>query len=398
MIKNNLVSVNSFITKGFLFSVFFSFLLFSSVSLFSQTAEDEKNFQQCKACHSIGGGKLIGPDLKGVTEKYSEEWLIKFIQNSQELIAAGDEQAVKVFNEYNKIPMPPHALTDDQVRGLLVYIDAGGVLPGSELTTTEATSDSEGVQHSESVEQLAAEIKQENQRNMGTIFWVMIILFVVSLFDLVIIHIVKAKWIHYIIMITAVAIIAEIVFVEATGLGRQQYYQPDQPIQFSHEVHAGQNQIDCKYCHFTTDRSMHAGIPPVELCMNCHNQVKEGKKTGKEEIAKIYAAIENNDPIEWVKVYNLPDHVYFNHAQHVNVGKLDCAQCHGEVEKMDQIIQVPDLSMGWCIDCHRNESVQFASNKFYEQYKKLHQKIEAGEMPNVTVQDIGGDECAKCHY
>jgi len=132
--------------------------------------------------------------------------------------------------------------------------------------------------------------------------------------------------------------------------------------------------------------------------MNCHSQVKKGKKTGTEEIAKIYAAVEQQKPIEWVKVHNLPDHVYFNHAQHVNVGKLECQQCHGEVEKMDEIIQVNDLSMGWCIVCHRTQSVQFASNKFYEQYTQLHQKLKNGERSAVTVLDIGGDECQKCHY
>ena len=399
MIINNFVRSYSLAIKGLLLSSFLSLLLLSSISTFAQTAEDEKNFQQCKACHTIGGGKLIGPDLKGITERYDEAWLISFIQNSTAMIQAGDERAVKTFEEYNKIPMPPHNLTDDEVRGLLVYIEAGGVLPGGAASAdTEVDEGHDGHSEEEEAYQMLVEMKRDGQRNMSYVFIIMIILFVVSLFDLVIIKIVKAKWIHYIIMITAVVIIAEIVFVEAVGLGRQQYYQPDQPIAFSHKVHAGQNQIDCKYCHFTADRSMHAGIPPVETCMNCHNQVREGKTTGTEEIAKIYAAMENNKPIEWVKVYNLPDHVYFNHAQHVNVGKLDCAQCHGEVEKMDEIIQIPDLSMGWCIDCHRTESVQFATNKFYEQYKELHKKFKDGEMPNVTVQNIGGDECAKCHY
>jgi hypothetical protein len=143
---------------------------------------------------------------------------------------------------------------------------------------------------------------------------------------------------------------------------------------------------------------LHAGIPPVELCMNCHSQVKKGKQTGEKEIAKIYAAIENNKPIEWIKVHNLPDHVYFNHAQHVNVGKVECEECHGEVEKMDVIIQTEPLSMGWCIDCHRDKEVQFTNNKFYEQYNKLHEQMKDGKINKVTVQMIGGDECQKCHY
>jgi len=366
---------------------------------FSQTAEDEKNFQVCKACHTIGGGKLVGPDLAGITESRDEAWLIKFIQNSQAMIESGDEQAVKVFNDNNKIPMPVNDLTDDQVRGVLLYIANGGKVAGGAVITEDDASDvSPDIEAAEETTKLLAEMKRDGQRNMSYVFIIMLVLFGISLFDLVVFKIVKAKWVHYIIMLTSVAIVAEITFVEATSLGRQQYYQPDQPVWFSHKVHAGQNQIDCKYCHFTADNSMHAGIPPVETCLNCHNQVKEGKKTGTVEIDKIHAAFENNEPIEWIKVYNLPDHVYFNHAQHVNVGKLDCARCHGDVEKMDEIIQIPDLSMGWCIECHRTESVQFATNKFYEQYKELHSKFKEGEMPNVTVQNIGGDECAKCHY
>ncbi|MDG1136227.1 MAG: cytochrome c3 family protein [Bacteroidales bacterium] len=402
MTVNNFVRINPLIRKGYIFSGLFSLLMLISMSSFSQTAQDEKNYQQCKVCHNIDGAKLIGPNLKGISEKRDEAWLIKFIQNSQEMIKNGDELAVQVYNENNKIPMPSHDFTDEEVRGLLLYIEGGGVLPESEAVAQAAVDAEE--QHAdkhdvaEDAGLLIAQMKRDGLRNMSYVFIIMVILFIVSLFDLVVIHVVKAKWIHYIIMLVSVVVISEIVFVEATSLGRQQYYQPDQPVWFSHKIHAGQNQIDCRYCHFTVDRSMSAGIPTVETCLNCHNQVKEGSITGKKEIEKIYASIENNKPIEWVKVYNLPDHVYFNHAQHVNVGKLECAQCHGEVEKMDEIIQIPDLSMGWCIECHRTEDVQFATNKFYDQYKELHQKLKDGEISNVKVDNIGGDECAKCHY
>lgn len=375
-------------------------LLFSSPFINSQTLEDEKNFQQCKACHTIGGGKLVGPDLIGIRERREEVWLIKFIQNSQELIQSGDELAIQVFNENMKIPMPAHNLTDDQVRGILAYIASGGKVAGAETAvapeSTEASSTE--MEAAEETVKLLAEMKRDSRRNMRSTFIIMVVLLLISLFDLVVTKLVKARWIHIIIILTSLTIVGELIFVEATSLGRQQYYQPDQPVAFSHKVHAGQNKIDCQYCHFTADKSMYAGIPPVETCMNCHSQVKKGKKTGTEEIAKIYAAIEQKKPIEWVKVHNLPDHVYFNHAQHVNVGKLECQQCHGEVEKMDEIIQVNDLSMGWCIDCHRTQSVQFANNKFYEQYTQLHQKLKNGERSAVTVLDIGGDECQKCHY
>lgn len=391
--RNKILNYRQFINLFFIL-----FLLISSVAI-SQTSEDEKNFQQCKACHTIGGGKLVGPDLKGITDLREEAWLISFIQNSQEMIQAGDELAIEVFNDNLKIPMPAHNLTNDQVKGILSFIANNGKLAVYGISDTLAQADSgQEIHGSEDIANLIVEMKSDETRNMRSIFVIMMLLIIISISDLALFRIVKAKWIHYVIVSIAVLVISEIIFVEAIGLGRQQYYQPDQPIQFSHKVHAGQNQIDCQYCHFTANISMHAGIPPVSTCMNCHNLVKEGKQTGTKEIAKIYSAIENNRPIEWVKVYNLPDHVYFNHAQHVNVGKLECAQCHGEVDKMDQIIQNSDLSMGWCIECHRTETVQFASNKFFEQYKKLHEKLKSGEISRVTVQNIGGDECAKCHY
>lgn len=391
IIRNKPLGIRAYITSGFL-----ALFLVISTFAFSQTGEDEKNYQQCKACHTIGGGKLVGPDLLGISEKRDEAWLISFIQNSQVMIQSGDEVAIKVFNENSMIPMPAHNLTDDQVKGILLYIANGGKLAEGEVSLLAV--ETAKVDTSEDTAQLLVEMKRDEQRNMRWVFLIMATLFVISLLDLIFIKVVKAKWIHYIIMLTALAIISEIIFVEAAGLGRQQYYQPDQPIWFSHEVHAGQNQIDCEYCHFTANKSMYAGIPPVQTCMNCHNQVKQGKQTGTAEIAKIFEAVEKNKPIEWVKVYNLPDHVYFNHSQHVNVGKVECQDCHGAVEKMDEIIQEPDLSMGWCVDCHRTETVQFASNKFYEQYTELHKKMKNGSMPNVTVQNVGGDECAKCHY
>ena len=132
--------------------------------------------------------------------------------------------------------------------------------------------------------------------------------------------------------------------------------------------------------------------------MNCHNVVKSGAKTGTSEISKIYAAMESGKSIEWIKVHNVPDHVYFNHAQHVNVGKLDCKQCHGEVEKMDRIVQEKSLGMGWCIECHRTTEVQFMENDFYKNYTKLHEELNAGIRSRITVDNIGGNDCQKCHY
>jgi cytochrome c551/c552 len=213
----------------------------------------------------------------------------------------------------------------------------------------------------------------------------------------------------------------------AIGLGRQKGYQPVQPIYYSHKVHAGINQINCLYCHGSAWESKTAGIPAVNICMNCHKAINEYTKgpklynengdeiNGTAEIAKLYKASgfdpknptkwdpSKAKPIEWVKIHNLPDHVYFNHSQHIRAGKVQCQTCHGEITAMDEVKQVSELSMGWCINCHRQTKVDFdysegKGNKFYSIYEKFHNDIKAGKMDSVTVKDIGGLECQKCHY
>lgn len=239
----------------------------------------------------------------------------------------------------------------------------------------------------------------------------------------------------------------------AIGLGRQTGYQPVQPIYYSHKVHAGINQINCQYCHSSVTESKHATIPSVNVCMNCHkaiNAYEKGPKlytesgeevNGTAEIAKLYkyAGFDPKNanswdptkakPIEWIKIHNLPDHVYFNHAQHVKAGKVQCQSCHGEITAMDEVKQVAELSMGWCVNCHRQTKVDFnydsTGNKFYSIYEKFHNDLKTSElsavradksltpkdrkakvdsimrlvrMDSVRVQDIGGLECQKCHY
>ena len=213
----------------------------------------------------------------------------------------------------------------------------------------------------------------------------------------------------------------------AIGLGRQKGYQPVQPIYYSHKVHAGINQINCLYCHGSAWESKTAGIPAVNICMNCHKSITDYTKgpklydesgeeiNGTAEIAKLYKAAGFDPknaaswdpslakPIEWVKIHNLPDHVYFNHSQHTKTGKVQCQTCHGEITAMDEVKQVSELSMGWCVNCHRETKVDFnytenRGNKFYSIYEKFHNDIKAGKMDSVTVKDIGGLECQKCHY
>jgi cytochrome c551/c552 len=221
----------------------------------------------------------------------------------------------------------------------------------------------------------------------------------------------------------------------AIGLGRMQNYQPEQPIYYSHQVHAGTNQISCLYCHGTAQDSKHAGIPSVNVCMNCHKSINkyEGPDkleredgtavNGTAEIEKLYEyagwdaatktykADKNNDgvpdgakPIDWIKIHNLPDHVYFNHSQHIKVGKQQCQTCHGNIQEMGEVYQFSTLSMGWCINCHRESKVDFfnkadsTGNKFYSIYEKFHNDIKNKKLDSVTVEKIGGTECQKCHY
>jgi len=268
------------------------------------------------------------------------------------------------------------------------------------------------------------------------------------------------------ILIFALVILAGYTTVNnAINLGRQQNYEPDQPIAFSHATHAGIHKIECQYCHDGARRSKHAVIPATNTCMNCHAAIKVGSQHGTAELSKIYASagwnpntgkyiegyeemsqeeikeifskwitdnykdekevdkLDENDmeviegqwnnivtsltneqkkavqgPIEWTRVHNLPDHVYFNHAQHVTAGKIECQTCHGAVEEMEVLKQDAPLSMGWCINCHRQTEVQFADNDYYKDYAKYHEEIQSGERDKVTVADIGGLECQKCHY
>jgi hypothetical protein len=202
-------------------------------------------------------------------------------------------------------------------------------------------------------------------------------------------------------------------------------YQPEQPIYYSHKVHAGTNQINCLYCHGGAQDSKQASVPSVNVCMNCHKSIKEYKGdpifrenglqvNGTAEINKLYSFAGWNPatkmydkpgrPIEWVKIHNLPDHVYFNHSQHVKVGKQQCQTCHGPIQEMPEVKQFAELSMGWCINCHRETKVNFYNpdteqgNKFYSIYEKLHNDIKSGKVDSATVEKIGGTECQKCHY
>jgi len=182
-----------------------------------------------------------------------------------------------------------------------------------------------------------------------------------------------------------------------------QGYQPEQPIHFPHDLHAGAMKIDCQYCHFGAYKSKNASIPPLNVCMNCHKTVK----TESPEIHKIYDALgydpttqkydsTKSHPIQWVRIHNLPDFVYFNHSQHVKVAGLKCQTCHGPVQEMKEVYQYSPLTMKWCIQCHKRTDVNMKGNAYYEKMEAVHDLIKAGKP--VTEAAMGGIECGKCHY
>jgi hypothetical protein len=234
--------------------------------------------------------------------------------------------------------------------------------------------------------------------NLLLVFIFLGVLITWALLDLIIFKKVKIKAIPILIFLGAFAYQLYMLSNESIMLGRSQGYQPDQPIKFSHQVHMAENQMDCMYCHHTATTSKSANIPSTNLCMNCHIVVREGSRSGRFEIDKIVQAFEEGRSVEWIRVHDLPDHVFFSHAQHVGAGKLDCMQCHGDVENMHVVRQVNDLSMGWCLDCHRTTKVDFIENDYYSIFEAFHADLEAGVRDSILAAEIGANNCSSCHY
>ncbi len=363
----------------------------------------------CKSCHRVKT-KLIGPALAGVEKRTpSINWIKAWIRNSAKVIASGDEYANKIYNEYNKSAMLAFpSYTDEQIMNILAYVKAEAEKPD----VVAATATASGSQSNEGGVPSA-------YMNAILIGMVIILLLLLSILALIINALKKyldqkslsvedkevvnspyslgsiVRSTGFIFLV--VFIVAGISFKTAIdglySIGIQRGYQPKQPIAFSHKIHAGTYEINCKYCHTGVMKNKSANIPSPNICMNCHSQIKVGTNTGETEIAKIYAAIENNKPIEWVRIHNLPDLAYFNHAQHVNVGGIECQTCHGPIQEMDVVKQYSLLTMGWCIDCHRKTDINSKGNAYYDKLLELHNSKKP-----MKVEDNGGLECAKCHY
>ena len=170
-------------------------------------------------------------------------------------------------------------------------------------------------------------------------------------------------------------------------------YSPKQPVNYSHQLHAGELGIDCRYCHYTVEKSKSASVPATEICMNCHNQIQ----TDHPEVKKVIDSYNSNTPIDWVKVHQLPDYSYFNHSAHVNAG-VSCVSCHGRVDQMNVVHQVESLSMGWCLECHRNPEKYIRPKEMVTKLDwKPENQLEMGRKLK-EMHDINpGENCTVCH-
>lgn len=415
-------------------SLFGAVFLFFAFSFGLKAQDGAKIFKQnCAVCHTLTDQKLTGPGLAGLSSrvpKPEDEWLAAWIKNNNKVIAAGDAYAKKLVADNGGADAMSEFefLTDDEVKALVAYIKAPpapketaktAVVASEEETEEKTTIDPlylilggvvvltiiigalrsvrQSLQNSYNRKEGKAELPEmtfgeeikhwmgNNRRLVGVFAIILAFAGMKSCwnacFDLGVYY----DW------------------------ETQKGYKPEQPIKFSHKLHAGDNEIACQYCHYTVEKSRHSGIPTVNICMNCHKGISTGPQYGETEIAKIYAAAGFNaktaaydgpqNPIKWIKVHNLPDHVYFSHQQHVVVGKQDCANCHGDVKKMTVVEQKNPLTMKWCIECHRKTEVAMEGNAYYDKlHKALKEKYKGQYDVKFTVDKIGGLECGKCHY
>jgi cytochrome c553 len=407
--------------------------------------------QNCAACHNpLKDG--TGPALKGKKEKWEKagDDIFKWVTSSQSQIDAGIPSALSA-TEYDGAlasSMPGQSVSKEDLASILTYIEEYEPPKPKIQVLTDLSSGS-----------------NSNDSNNSWLMWLIVggILSIV----LVLVWGVR-KQLNYANRVIAgeqniveetageeikgflwrnlklVSVIGFILVCTLTYYGMEvlykvgvpgEGYNPDQPIAFTHKVHAGDNNIDCQYCHNSASKSKHAGIPTVNVCMNCHKAITEASSgdKGTAEIAKIHAAAGydvdkrqytgNTSPVKWVKVHNLPDHVYFSHAQHVNIGKIECENCHGDVktyttgeisgvETINNLelegkklikLERPLLTMGWCIECHDKADVTTKGNKYYDDIherlkkdKELYKSVM--EDGKIKVRELGGWECSKCHY
>ncbi|MGI4874949.1 MAG: cytochrome c3 family protein [Janthinobacterium lividum] len=366
----------------------------------------------CTQCHAVNE-KVVGPALAGISKRRNMGWLVPWIHNSTKVIASGDAYAVKLFNDNGKQQMTSFPqLTDKDISNIIAWVDAqpadGGRTiaskPGDPVTTPGGDTTNAG-----------------GGEYMNVLLIVLVVVLIVLVVTLAIIaNLMKdvlrgrkdldgrdvevlnqrfnwAGLYNSMVFRGIVGTVVALAFLYAgvqsvMAVGLTQGYQPTQPIAFSHKLHAGENNINCAYCHTSVYKGKSANIPSANICMNCHSQIK----TESPEIKKIYRAIERKQPIQWVRIHNLPDLAYFNHSQHTQVGGIQCQTCHGPIQNMEVVYQYSALTMGWCINCHRETPLNTKGNAYYDNLVKLHDKSNSAAP--FTVSSNGGTECSKCHY
>jgi mono/diheme cytochrome c family protein len=428
-------SLIKILLKSFTVILFFAFTLSSHSQEIDEARQKEgrKLFKSlCASCHKLDK-KLVGPMLGGVEERRENSWLLAWIKNNAELRASGDRDAIAIYEEYNGSAMSAFPqLSDQQINDILYYTTVGD--PVKKVAAGEVALDGGvGTSGGDSPKwiiyllagaiivaflMIATLLKQVNELKGNTKpgqgsnikkdlheLWEGL----------------KANTFLKVLSTIFVLLMGAYVgFGTIFKVGINEGYSPLQPIAFSHKIHSGENKIECQYCHSSAKHSKHSGIPSVNVCMNCHMNIAEvaegtvvewdgvtyGKQELDKEIAKIYEAsgwdpealeyTGETKPIKWIRIHNLPDFAYFNHSQHVKVGGLECQKCHGPVQEMDEMYQYSPLTMGWCINCHRETNVDLKGNEYYE---KIHKELaEKYDVEQVTIAQLGGLECGKCHY
>lgn len=384
----------------------------------------------CAACHKLDA-KATGPALRGVTDRREVAWLRKWIKNSGALIASGDAYAVKIFEEYNKSVMTPFPqLSDTDIDNILAYTSQ----PKEQAASATGTAMPPGA---------TPLAEQESALSNDVILVALTFVLLVLIVMLVLVNrvlrriavangidvtrekvekvsiwtaFVKNQFLVLVSTIFLLLISGYYVYGYLMQIGIDQNYEPIQPIHYSHKIHAGANAIDCKFCHSSARVSKNAGIPSLNICMNCHKNISEVAESTATpeytkafydgEIQKLYDAVGWNKaeqkytgktkPVKWVRIHNLPDHAYFNHAQHVTVAGVECQTCHGPVQEYEVMKQFAPLTMGWCINCHRKTDVKMEGNAYYT---KIHEELSKKYgVEKLTAAQMGGLECGKCHY
>jgi mono/diheme cytochrome c family protein len=407
-------------------------VLIVSATHAQDVVEGRKIFKdKCASCHQLDRNST-GPALTPKLTELDEAFAIKWIRNWKALVDAGDKTAIEAakFSPAEMTTFP--TLTDDQIKNVIAYAKAGEPKKEGDKPVEVA---SEGVSDfsiagialiilisiavlvvlGRAVKMLerlilkkqGVEVVEEESLSFGVATR--------KMFK-------NKKFVMFFVLCLIIAL-GSFGWMGMWNTGVHTGYQPVQPIKFSHELHAGVNQIDCQYCHSGAFKSKNASIPSVNVCMNCHKSVQATEKYNGEispEIQKIYAAIgydpntmtydkSKEKPVEWVRVHNLPDFAYFNHSQHVVVGEEAirkekglqpnepvCFACHGPVDTMEEIYQYSPLTMKWCINCHKDAEISGKDNAFYTKVIETHEKIKKGE--KITPAALGGLECGKCHY